>query len=169
MSVNNEQLDLTAQDEAQLKKNNKDILIGYITELRQKLEASESIILLRTRVEIVERNAIKLQQYSRRDTVEISNVPVSIKPRDLENKTLDILSAVGVTRPSHYQIHVCHRLKNDNVIIKFGSRKFADEALHFRKKITEIKTLENDEGETIKLDTNMYLKESMCCICQAKI
>ena len=156
-----DQADLSSQDENQLMKNNKNTLIGYISSLRLKIEESESIILLRKRVEIVERDSIANQQYGRRQTIEISNIPEKVKACYLEETSVKILTKIGVNNLQSEDINACHRLKNGSTIIQFKSRRFADEALHFRKKIGEIKNLDGVDKGGEPLPT-MYVNESMC-------
>ena len=162
MSISSDHPDFSAQDEVQLKKNSKDSLISYISSLRMKLEAIESVSLLKKRKGIMEREAISSQQYSRREAIEISNIPKAVLAADLEDKTLDILTSIGVDRPTKHQVHACHRLKNGDTIIKFTSRKFADQALHLRKKITQITELKGVENDEVDVFKTMYLNESLC-------
>ena len=93
MSASNH--NLKDEDESQLMKHKKDELVLYIKQLRGKIEEIESIGFLRKRLEVVERNNIRSEKYALRDTIEISNTPVSIKDSDIEAATVDILGKIG--------------------------------------------------------------------------
>ena len=88
---------------------------------------------------MLERSHLLSLQYNRRESLEIDRIPENICDKDLETKALNILTEIGVTKIQHWQVHACHRLKNKKTtIIRFVTRKFADEALHMRKKLKSI-------------------------------
>ena len=84
-----------------------------------------------------------LNQYSRRENIEIAGIPQNIKNEDLERYVIDTLRNIGVSGLSSYEITACHRLKTSrssnrpaNVIVRFVNRKRAYESLdkfHFVK------------------------------------
>ena len=50
-----------------------------------------------------------LEQYGRRNNLEITGIPDSVPQRDLENKVVDILNAIGVN-VSNDDFEDCHRI-----------------------------------------------------------
>ena len=50
-----------------------------------------------------------LEQYGRRNNLEITCIPDSVPQRDLENKVVDILNAIGVN-VSNDDFEDCHRI-----------------------------------------------------------
>ena len=65
-------------------------------------------------VEMLERSHCSSLQYSRRESIEISGIPLTVADKDLENKSLEILQSIGVAKINPLNIHACHRLKNRN-------------------------------------------------------
>ena len=94
---------------------------------------------LQERVEATERENYALQQYSRRDWIEIVNFPLEVKDDKIEEQTVSLLQAIDIDVIPD-DIQACHRLfKKDCVIVKFVSRKKALECLYCKSKL---KTLE---------------------------
>ena len=50
-----------------------------------------------------------LEQYARRNNLEITGIPDSMPQKDLENKVVDILNAIGVN-VSNDDFEDCHRI-----------------------------------------------------------
>ena len=88
----------------------------------------------------VENENNKLNQYSRRENIEILNVPPNIKQNQLEDCVINILEKMDI-HITKFQIHACHRLPSatksqpGNVIVRFISRKIAVDSLRRRKKL----------------------------------
>ena len=76
----------------------------------------------------MERHSYDLEQYTRRNNLEISGVPNDVKDSDLEQKCIDILDIVNINVTSN-DIEAVHRLPSRSrnspkpVIIKFVNRK----------------------------------------------
>ena len=73
---------------------------------------------------------IKVEQYSRRESIEILGIADSIAYKDLEQTVLKIFSNIGATDIKSYDIATCHRLPKQsgykyptNVIGRLGCRK----------------------------------------------
>ena len=64
---------------------------------------------LEKRVVDLEKNQAKLEQYSRRNNVEFSNVPNDILDNQLEDKAIEICRELGVEVDQN-DIEGCHRL-----------------------------------------------------------
>ena len=93
--------------------------------------------------ENVEKNEQKihtLQQYSRRENIEIIGIPDNISDNELEPIVLRILNSIGVNITS-FDITACHRLKKErnsskrNVIVRFVSRKHSLLSLKNRRQL----------------------------------
>ena len=52
-----------------------------------------------------------LEQYGRRNNLEITRIPDSVPQKDLENKVVDILNTIGVN-VSNDDFEDCHRIGN---------------------------------------------------------
>ena len=84
-----------------------------------------------------------LNQYSRRENIEISGIPSEIQNNNLEKYVIDLLRNIGVHGLTSYEISACHCLKKSrssqkqaNVIVRFINRKRAYESLdkfHYTK------------------------------------
>ena len=111
----------------------------------------------------IEKNQIdivNLQAYSRRENIEISGIPESIKDSELENLVIDILSSIDVI-VSKSKISACHRLMKEtnsthrNVIVRFVNRKDAQNALRNSHK------LKNSDYRK-RFGNSIYIRENLC-------
>ena len=78
------------------------------------------------------------EQYSTRESLEISGVPESVTDNGLEEKVLNLLEKINVeVHPGH--IEACHWIKSNagpkKVIIKLSRRKDADKIRRAKKKL----------------------------------
>ena len=85
-----------------------------------------------------------LEQYGRRNNLEISGIPDSVDQTDLEDKVVEIFDKIGVDL-SNDEIEACHRIgkSKDNsktTIIRLVNRKKCKSALFNRKKLRIIDT-----------------------------
>ena len=86
----------------------------------------------------MEKQIYQLQQYSRRENIEIIGLPDNINNSEHEKTVINILNKIGVSATS-FDIAACHRLKKKNgrrsanVIVRFVSRKKAIECLKNKK------------------------------------
>ena len=80
-----------------------------------------------------------LDQYSRRNNVEISGIPQSVSDNQLEEKVADILEAIDVNITTNEK-EACHRLgkKTKNLIVRVINRKHCLKALWNKKKLKSI-------------------------------
>ena len=89
---------------------------------------------LKESVSSLQRKIISLEQYGRRENIEISGVPKNTA--DLEQKLVQLLKTIDVNVQSS-DIVACHPLKREGTaIIRFQNRKHADLALKNAKKLT---------------------------------
>ena len=111
--------------------NTNKILMKKIKKLEERLDEAEE------RIYENEIELNKLNQYTRRENIEITGISKNIKQNDLEATVLKIFHTMGITCTS-YDIAACHRLKqrdqegNQTTIVRFVCRKKALEIL--RKK-----------------------------------
>ena len=100
---------------------------------------------LMDKIYYLERDFIRIDQYSRRENIEIVGIPENIPQSKLENHVLQILHKMGVKELNSYNIAACHRLKKrsgnktPNVIVRFINRKFAIECFKKKKNLVKIK------------------------------
>ena len=101
----------------------------------------EKVCSLESKVTSLKINQNKPEQYVRRNNIEVSGIPDSVKDNCLEEKIISVFTNVGIDIKS-YDIEACHRIgKSQNsskkAIVRFSNRKFAKQALYNRTK-TEI-------------------------------
>ena len=111
------------------------------------------------RLEKLEREQNRHIQYQRRNTIEITGIPSTVKQDDLEEQVVKIFNAANVTVNEHgldpYQIQACHRIgKKGITICKFVNRKFATEGIYCGKNLKGIKLYGND--------SQVYINNSFC-------
>ena len=132
----------TQKDEIIKKLQNENTLLrSEIEELKGEIKVKSNLIT------DIERDVIDLQQYIRRNNIEICGIPESVSDKDLKSKVIDIASAIGVDIKKS-DIEACHRLKvrktnsdgPKRTIVRFVNREFCDR-LHANKK--KLKNKEN--------------------------
>ena len=81
---------------------------------------------LKTKVNVLENKIIDFEiqnnnvdQYSRRNNIEISGIPKSVRDNQLEEKVVDILKAIDVNITSN-EIEACRRLGKKRRMLLFG-------------------------------------------------
>ena len=125
----------------------------------KKLEADVSIVktvnnLLMKRSVDIERQCWENAQYSRRECLEIAEIPTSILQQNLEEKVCQIFEAICVSVDKN-DIEDCHRLRdNERTIVKFIRRKDCKQVLQFKKDQRSIKMSNLDLSEGTKLFIN---------------
>ena len=101
----------------------------------------------------------RLDQYGRRENIEIQGIPADVPDMKLEGEVLKILHCMGLTRLSHFGIVACHRIgRKDsngcrNTIIRFLNRKDAIATLVNKNKVYLCKNLGYD---------NLRVSENLC-------
>ena len=95
----------------------------------------------------LEKQLNRLDQYGRRENVEVIGIPANIPDDKLEDETLKILHVIGLKHLQKYDIVGCHRIGPKN---KYGSRNTIIRFLH-RK----------DAINCLKLRKNLYLCKSL--------
>ncbi|CAH0388279.1 unnamed protein product [Bemisia tabaci] len=160
-------------------KNTQDSLMQKITDLTALVEAKEKrIVELEGRIEALSENAVSkdqqihdlvvrlvnLEQYSRKNSLEISNVEVSDNFSDVD--AVIKLSAKLNVKIGSNDIEVMHRIPTrtrgaiPSILVKFFDRKARDALLSARK---SCKNLKNSDIDSDSPDPNrrIYINESM--------
>ena len=88
----------------------------------------------------LERNANMTNQYYRRDQLEISGIPPSVKDNEMEDEVIEILTEANVKlegKPvKRHMLEAAHRIgKANKVVVKFANRKIARTALIKKKNL----------------------------------
>ena len=86
----------------------------------------------------------KLEQYTRRNNIEIQGIPSTVHDNLLEDKVIDIFSQLNITI-SKSDIEDGHRLGKanpKNTIVRFVNRKFCNDALEKKKNLMSINKME---------------------------
>ena len=74
-------------------------------------------------------------QYSRRDTLEVIGIPMTVRDNVLEQKVCDVIQEIGVDICDR-DIQACHRLKyKDQTIVKFTNRKDCLRTLRVKRQL----------------------------------
>ena len=93
----------------------------------------------------MENQTNNLNQYTRRENIEISNISEKIVQQHLEAYVLKVFESIGINLQS-YDLVAVHRLgkfvqgKNRNVIVRFINRKNVHTCLRNSKKLAESNT-----------------------------
>ena len=99
-------------------------------------------------------------QYTRRENIELINIPERIKHTELEGTVIKILNCIGV-KVSSYKLVAVHRIgrprkdSTRNVIVRFINRKDAIDCHKNKKQLPKAKSLGNGFG-------NIYIIENLC-------
>ena len=143
------------------------------TDLKKRIETLEKdVIMAFQELEDNKRDIHKIDQYQRRNNLEISGIPDSFEGEDLQNICTEIFNRI-CTPPgeaidpdeaiTHLDIEGCHRLKGtdkNNVpttIIRFVNRRTCEDIMEHK---TLIKNLNIDElGDAVK---SIYVNENHC-------
>ena len=158
--TNDKMLQMLEQNATQLERNNnKKDLVELVTRLKLRVEELESYKLIADRVRDLERSQVSLMQYVRRESIEIHDIPESVKDEKLEDTCLDILEQIGCGKIKKYRVHACHRLKNrSKTVIRFLTRKHADQALWKRGNLKDADMTKCG----LPAGHKVYINENLC-------
>lgn len=122
--------------------NIKNIVIKELQHENQRLR--NKVNDLQKRLYSAEVNINALEQYGRRNNVEIQGIPESVEPQELEETVIEVLNKIDLNVSSN-DIEACHRVGKPNhnsrkTIIRFVNRKFAKKALLNRKNLKSANT-----------------------------
>ena len=135
--------------------NLKDIIIKNLQDQNKRLKTKANA--LENKITDLEIQNNNVNQYSRRNDVEISGIPQSVSDNQLEEKVVDILKAIDVNITTN-EIEVCHRLgnKKENVIVRVINRKHCLKALQNKKKFKSI-----DKNAIGISNENLFISENL--------
>lgn len=122
--------------------NIKDIVIKELQLENQRLR--KKVNDLEKKVYSAEENINSLEQYGRRNNIEISGIPENIEDHKLEETVVEVLNKIDLN-VSNNDIEACHRLgklkdKPRKTIVRFINRKFAKKSLLNRKNLKHVDT-----------------------------
>ena len=111
------------------------------------------------KIKVLERHCRANEQYSRRECLEIPDVPESVTDNDLEGKVLKLLGRIDVeVHPDH--IEACHWIRSNagpkKVIIKMPSCKDADKIRRANKKLKGL------DLSSIGINSAVLINDSVC-------
>ena len=130
-----------------LKKENKTLQSKVMIAEKTSATLSMNHKKLNDKIIEMERNMHRLEQYSRRECIEIVGIPNSITNDLLEEHAIVIFEKLGVVIEA-VDIVVCHRLRETGrVIVKLLNRKYAQNVLEEKHKLRII-NLYGDNTDT---------------------
>ena len=137
-----------------------------LEELQTKVDNGKSLTnesIVDGRMEDLEREKSELQQYIRRNNIEIAGIPDTVKQQDLENKVIEIAKAVDIEITPN-EIEACHRLhqkKNHRgpkrTIVRFVNRKLAESLLRKGKELNKPEVYQK-----ANLLSKVYINNNLC-------
>ena len=138
--------------------NLKDIIIKNLQIEIERLRKPVSY--LNKKVVSLEANNNILEQYGRRNNIEITGIPDSVQDNQLEKKVIEIFDAIGVDAKS-VDFEDCHRVgksKNNSkkVIARFVNRKVVKNAFYKRKQLRTI-----DKTSIVLHNATIFLNENL--------
>lgn len=161
IKLQNENLSMKAEIETLRQDLDSKSLI--IDELKSELKSISSDLCKNDDMIELERESAELQQYTRRNNIEIAGIPDHVEQQDLEAKVIEIAKAVNITISSQ-DIEACHRLnqnKNQNgpkrTIVRFVNRKFAEKLIKQGKEFKKRTVLSK-----ANLSNNLYINNNLC-------
>ena len=147
-------------------------LLESVGSLRKELEAMKAQIeeLKRERVAFdpkknvnrrtvdLEKKMAELEQYSRRECVELIGLPEDTHGEELENSVVQVLEIAGVNVEKR-DFHAIHRLGNSKIVIaKLVNRRDAHKILRNKKKLRELPR----SGKQKLRAEKIYVNEPLC-------
>ena len=114
--------------------NVKDVIIKNLQAENERLR--EQVSNLESKVTSLEMN--KLEQYGRRNNLEVSVTPYSVEDKFLEEKVISVFTSVAIDVKSN-DIEAFHKIgkswdNSKRITVRFTNRKFAKKTLYNRKK-----------------------------------
>ena len=133
----------------------KDAIIKNLQTENERLR--EKVSNLETKVIPLEINQNKLEQYGRRNNIEVSGIPDSVEDNCLEEKIISVFTSIDV---KSNDIEACHRFgksrnSSKKIIVRFINRKFAKQALYNWKKLKSI------DKSTLDLTNDVFINENL--------
>ena len=152
-------------DKKTLNEFKKEHLVELVLELQKEKKAlmiqGDTIKNLNVKVIEIERSQFLYEQYGRRESINITGIPLNIgktKNEDLEAAVVNVYNEAGVKvhgkELTPDQISACHRIGKKGVtIVRFVNRKYAWAGLFNGK---------NLKGTNLYGDNQIYINNSFC-------
>ena len=103
----------------------------------------------------LEKEIDRLNQYGRRENIELSGIPTNIPQEGLEDVVIDILRYIGLEDLESYDIAGCHRIHKNNVIVRFVNRKHSIQSLQNKKYLKGCR-------RKFHFKQNIFMYENLC-------
>lgn len=140
-------------------------LLAEIQELKTSFgtkirEIESELALSRNNSVQLERRCNMLEQYSRRECIEIRGIPATVEHENLVEFITPILKVIDVDLEYPRSIQACHRLsrRNNDVIMKLSHREDRNLLLKNRKQFKD-----KDMTELgIEKDQGVFINENLC-------
>ena len=137
--------------------NVKDVIIKNLQAENELLR--EKVSNLESKVTSLEINQNMLEQYERRNNIEVSGIPVSAEDNCLEEKVIFVFISIGIDVKSS-DIEACHRIgksrySSKKTILRFTNRKFSKQALYNRRKLKSI------DKSTLGVTNDVFINENL--------
>ena len=110
---------------------------------------------------VLERKCHANEQYPRRECLEISGIAAEVGDKDIEQKVLEVLDAIGAPVSTDL-VEDCHRIPSTGypkkVILKLSRRKDSMLVLLNKKKLKQLKP----ESLSLPAPVKIYINENLC-------
>ena len=147
-STNHQDRLLKMEKDIQHLTESKKNLITRVTKSEYKIMNLENNVAeLRGEMVKLQTELSKLEQYGRRENIEILGIPEDINHRQLENTVIKILKCIGMSHIQPYNIVACHRIgkkivnKPRSVIVRFLHRKDSMTCLKNKRYVDRCKVI----------------------------
>ena len=99
---------------------------------------------------VLEKQLNRLDQYGRRENIELVGIPNEVTDKELESEVLKILRVIGLSHLQHFNIIACHRIGTKdrygrrNKIVRFVNRKVENLCPAFKSIFEELSQLKEE-------------------------
>ena len=132
----------------------KDVIIKNLHAENERLRGNVNN--LENKVTSLEINQNMLEQYGRRNNIEVSGIPDSVEDNCLEEKVNTVFTSIGIDVKSKLVIELEKvEIFKKKTIVRFTNRKFAKQALYNRKKLKSI------DKSTLGLTNDVFINENL--------
>ena len=133
---------------------------GIIVRQQKQMEAQAATSkLLISKIEKLEKQQIRSDQYSRKETIDMKGINPELPDREVEKKVLKVLNSIKSETDQPFtpeDIHACRKLKNKKIVIcKFVSRR------RMRANINNRSKLKGKDLTSIGIRDKVVIYESM--------
>ena len=132
------------------------ILVGMQKQIAEQQRVNTRLL---EKMDALEKQQIRADQYSQKETIEIRGFDENLNDVDIEKKVVEVLNAIRENHDAEFtkeDIHACHKLKNKKIVIcKFVSRR------RMRTTITNRKRLKEKDLSGIGIQGKVVIHESM--------